>query len=72
MTKEQVQVHIIERLRQAAKEHVEVADLLYCLAVAFRFAPDGDFQFHGDSESANYLKSAVIASAFVEYDGGQD
>lgn len=62
------QVHSIERLRAAAKEHGEVADLLAVLTEAFPFLEEGDFSFHGDEEHEVHLKMAVTAASFVAFD----
>ena len=59
---------IIDRLRDAAKEHGEVADLLLTLAESFPHFSSGDSTFHGDEQARAYLLAALIASAFVLLD----
>lgn len=61
-------VRVIERLREAAKDHGEVADLLDVLADCFPFLQDGDSEFKGDDQDREYLKSAVAAAAFAQFD----
>jgi hypothetical protein len=61
-------VRIIERLRKAASEHGEVADLLVCLAASLAFIDDGELSFHGDQEDRLLLSAAIAAAAFVKYD----
>jgi len=58
----------IERLREAAKEHGEVSDLLDALAASFPMFNDGDKSFHGSELDAEILKSALIAAEFAAYD----
>lgn len=61
-------VEVIERLRAAAREHGEVADLLAVLAQSFPFLDEGSTEFIGVDEDLSYLKSAFLAAAFVEHD----
>lgn len=63
------QVWAVERLRQAAKEHGEVANLLAHLASSFPHIGSGDSGFHGEPINLEYLKTVLIAAAFVEADG---
>jgi hypothetical protein len=62
----------IERLREAAKEHGEVSDLLDALAASFPFFAEGDREFKGSELDAEHLKSALIAAQFAAYDRGED
>ena len=62
----------IERLREAAKEHGEVADLLDMLAASFPFFADGNREFTGSDLDAEHLQSALIAAQFAEYDRGRN
>lgn len=62
------QVRTIERLREAAQMHGEVASLLEVLARSI-FISDGERSIVADSEDLEYLRTAIVANAFVEYDG---
>lgn len=59
---------IIDRLREAAKEHGEVADLLLVLADSFRYFPAGDSTFTGDEQDRAYLLATINAAAFILVD----
>ena len=63
-------VEIVERLRDAAREHGEVADLLQVLADCLAFTALGADLITCDDSSRAYLKSALVASQFVAYDRG--
>lgn len=62
------QASIIDRLREAAKEHGEVAGLLGALVEAFPGLPAGDTSFHGDEPCRMYLATALNAGAFAVLD----
>lgn len=59
---------VIDRLREAAKEHGEVADLLITLAGSFPCFVVGESSFHGDEQDRAYLLAAINASAFILVD----
>jgi len=61
-------VSIIERLREAARQHGEVADLLMCLACSFPFLGEGDDSFKSSPDDHHHLEIAVMTAAFVEHD----
>lgn len=63
-----VNVEIVERLREAAREHGEVCDLLKTLAGCFPFFSDGNSEFVGKELDRLYLRSVILAAEFVEYD----
>lgn len=58
----------IERLREAAVQHGEVYDLLQVLATSFPFTGDGGISFHGSNSDMAYLRTAVLAAEFAEFD----
>ena len=60
----------IDRLREAAKEHGAVADLLECIADSFTFFCQGDTSFHGHEKHRAYFIAALNAAAFVAVDRG--
>lgn len=60
-------VEIIERLRDAARTHGEVADLLEVLAECFPTFQE-NYDFHGGLKAAEYLESAIIAAQFAAFD----
>lgn len=62
------QAEIIDRLREAAKDHGEVADLLSVLAECFPRLSSGDCTFQGDEEARLYLEAVLSANAFVAID----
>ena len=64
----EVDVEIIERLRQAASEHGEVADLLQALESSFPFFNDGGSEFSGSDYERHYLGVVISSAAFVRYD----
>lgn len=59
---------IIDRLRDAAKEHGEVAALLAVLAECFPGFHRGDGRFMGTKPQHAYLEAAMDAAAFVSVD----
>ena len=63
-----VNVEVIERLREAAKEHGEVADLLDVLATSFPFFGDGNTEFCGADLERQYFETVLIAAQFTKYD----
>lgn len=62
------QAKVIDRLREAAREHGEVAALLETLAECFPLLAQGDASFRGDDEERAYLLAAIGAAAFVSLD----
>jgi hypothetical protein len=58
----------IWRLREAAADYAEVAELLDCLVRCFYGIPGGDYTFRGEAKEANYLMGAIVAAAFANYD----
>ena len=64
----QYHAHIIDRLREAAIEHGEVAVLLGELSACFPFLPNGNYTFCGDEKQRSYLEAAINASAFASLD----
>ena len=62
--------NVIDMLREAAKEHGAVADLLECLSDGFTFLTSGDTYFHGSDQQRAYLIAAINAAAFVAVDRG--
>ena len=61
---------VIDRLREAAKEHGEVAELLEVIAESFPYFPRGDVAFYGDEKQRSYILAAMNAAAFVAVDRG--
>jgi len=61
---------VIDRLREAAKEHGEVAELLEVIAESFPYFPGGDVAFYGDEKQRAYILAAMNAAAFVAVDRG--
>lgn len=62
------QARVIDRLRNAAKEHGEVADLLAVLAECFPLLSIGNVTFLGSEESRSYLATAIAAASFSALD----
>lgn len=62
--------NVIDRLREAAKEHGAVADLLECLSEGLTFFTSGDTSFHGSEQQRDYVIAALNAAAFVAVDRG--
>jgi len=58
----------IERLREAARQHGEVYDLLQVLATSFPFVEDGNNSFHGSDSDIEYLRTAILTAEFAEFD----
>lgn len=66
------QVRFIERLRDAAREHGAVADLLSAISDCIYIDDMQGIVTVGDKDDIEWLKAALIASQFVDYDrGGQ-
>lgn len=65
------QIRIIERLREAAREHGEVHDLLCVLESALDINEQRGIGFVGDSDELEYLRAAILAASFVDYDNGR-
>lgn len=61
---------VIDRLREAAKEHGEVAALLQCLSESFPYLRTRDLSFCGAEKDRAYLDAVLDAAAFVEVDRG--
>ncbi len=61
---------IIDRLRDAAKEHGEVASLLEVIAESFPYFPNGDSSFCGNEKQRAYVLAALSAASFVAVDRG--
>lgn len=59
---------IIDRLRDAAKEHGEVAALLQVLAECFPNFHRGDDRFCGTKPQHTYIEAALDAAAFASVD----
>ena len=73
MTLNKNQIRIVERLRAAAQENGEVADLLGVLAATLwvdggeiRLTTEGAFP----EEDVDYFAAALLAYSFVAYDRG--
>lgn len=58
----------IERLREAAAEHGEVAKLIWCLTRVISFTPNGVVSLHCGDDDAEYLRAASAARAFIDLD----
>lgn len=65
----QDQIRTIERLREAAKAHGEVSDLLDVLSTSLSIN-DGDRSVVADESDLEYLRAVLVAAAFVQYDQG--
>ena len=61
---------VIDRLREAANEHGEVAELLEVIAESFPYFPIGDVAFYGDEKQRAYILAAMNAASFVAVDRG--
>lgn len=61
---------LIDRLRDAAKEHGAVADLLECLSESFPFFVNGDSSFQGSEQQRSFFTAALNAASFVAVDRG--
>ena len=70
MTINPYHAQVIDRLREAAKEHGAVADLLECIASSFPYFCSGETSFHGCEESRAYFIAALNAASFVAVDRG--
>ena len=66
------QIEIIERLRHAAKENGEVASLLCVLSRSLLIDGAGNKELVGDAKDIEYLKAAILACHFSEYDRRED
>lgn len=66
------QIEVIERLRAAAKEHGEVADLLDVLDEALFIDELGNKAIVGNDVQVGYLQAAIVAAKFARYDRRQD
>ncbi len=62
------QVRIIERLREAAADHGEVADLLSMLAECIEGLDQAQPVLRLSAEDRTYLQAVLAAQAFVEHD----
>lgn len=62
--------NVIDRLRAAAKEHGEVAELLQVFADSFPYFTCRDSSFQGGEKSRAYLLAALDAASFVAVDRG--
>ena len=56
---------IIDRLRAAAIDHGEVADLLVMLAECFPLFVNGDSKFCGDAKQRYHFEAVLNTAAFV-------
>mgnify|MGYP003405053458 FL=1 len=61
---------VIDRLRSAAKEHGEVAHLLWCISVCMPYMHKKDATFLGSEKEWAYMSAVLDAAAFVEVDRG--
>lgn len=64
------QVRFIERLRDAAREHGAVADLLSAISDCLYVDDVQGVITIGDKDDIEWLKAALVASQFVDYDRG--
>lgn len=62
------QARIVDRLREAAKEHGEVAELLQTIAECFPLVEQDNPKFSGDGAHCSYLRAAKLAASFVALD----
>ncbi len=63
-----MKVKIIERLRRAAVDHGEVHDLLLTIRHSILIDGFGNMEFCGDADDIAYIRAALDAADFVEYD----
>lgn len=61
-------IRFIDRLREAAKEHGAVADLLGALSDSILIDDLGNREIVGDKDSIEWIKAAILAEAFVAMD----
>ncbi len=65
------QIRVIERLREAAKEHGEVHDLLLTMRDCILIDDLGNKEIVASAEDLAYLKAALMAADFAIYDKGE-
>lgn len=63
-----VQIRFIERLREAARDHGVVSDLLSTLEECLYIEDGMNIATVGDKEDLEWLEAALVAAKFVEYD----
>jgi hypothetical protein len=68
MEMEKEHIRTIDRLREAAAEHGEVADLLTVLQESILIDDAGNKEIVGNADHLAYLKAVLIAADFVDYD----
>lgn len=61
------EAQIVDRLREAAREHGEVSDLLKCLASALTIE-QGAVSINVDDADRGYIEAVLVAAAFSSYD----
>jgi hypothetical protein len=70
MTKDQIDV--IERLRAAAQQHGEVANVLSVLKKSLLIDEVGNREIIADATQCDYLQAAMMAADFAEYDRSKE
>lgn len=66
------QIRVIERLRDAAREHGEVFDLLQTLKISILIDDFGNKVLTAEGADLEYLKAALIAADFAQYDASDE
>ncbi len=66
------QIEVIERLRDAAANHGEVASLLSVLCRSILIDGAGNREIIAESDDLEYLQAALLAGAFSDYDRSKD
>ena len=59
--------NVIDMLREAAKEHGAVADLLECLSEGFTFFTSGDTSFNGSEQQRAYTNTRIRSGQEFKY-----
>jgi hypothetical protein len=66
------QIEVIERLRDAATTHGEVANLLPVLCRSILIDGAGNREIIAEADDLECLQAAFLAGAFSEYDRSKD